>query len=374
MNTLNVAIKEIKSALRERRTFMFMLAFPIVLMLILGTALSNVFSGNATVGDMQLLYRITANEPQLVQYWQGFSQGIAEQGIKIVPAEANMNGPDQVKNGQYTSYVELGADGMKFYGSSKQSIESNILQGMLSAFADRYNLAASAIRSAPSEAEAVMASVENGGQFVNETSLDPDNAPGSMDYYAIAMTTMIALYSAFSGSSLFRSERTRRTAIRLMAAPLGKGELFAGKVIGCTAINLLCVLTVVLVSKFAFQANWGDHIGLVLLILTTEVILSVSLGLGVSYLVQGEKSGSVIMIFIQIASFVGGAYFPFNDSNAVMAIIMNASPIHWANKAITNLIYSNDILAAWPVIGINVGAAAAFLLISVLIMRKREAL
>jgi ABC-2 type transport system permease protein len=159
-----------------------------------------------------------------------------------------------------------------------------------------------------------------------------------------------------------------------MAAPLGKGELFAGKVIGCTAINLLCVLTVVLVSKFAFQANWGDHMGLVLLILTTEVILSVSLGLGVSYLAQGEKSGSVIMIFIQIASFVGGAYFPFNDSNAVMAIIMNASPIHWANKAITNLIYSNDILAAWPVIGINVGAAAAFLLISVLIMRKREAL
>lgn len=374
MNIWNVAVKEIKSALRERRTLLFMLAFPIVLMLILGTALSNVFSGSAEVGKMQLLYKITADQTQLTQSWHIFAQEIERQGISAVPAEAGMNGRELIQDGQYTSYVELGGDGMKFYGNSRQSIESNILQGMLTAFADRYNLAVSAIRSAPSEAEAVMASVETEGGFVNETSLDPDKTPGSLDYYAISMTTMIALYAAMSGSFLFRSERTRQTAIRLIAAPISKGELFAGKVIGCTAINLLCVLIIVLVSKFAFQANWGDHMGMLFLILTTEVLLAVSLGLGVSYLVQGEKSRAVIMIFTQIASFVGGAYFPFDESAPVMGTVMNLSPIRWANEAIMNLIYSNDILAAWPAIGINVATAAAFLLVSALIMRKREAL
>ncbi|QJD86178.1 ABC transporter permease [Cohnella herbarum] len=374
MNILNVAIKEIKSATRERRTLLFMLAFPIVLMLILGTALSNAFSSNAFVGEMQLLYKINANQPQLTQAWQSFSHEIEKQGVRIDPAEAGMNGRDLIKDGQYTAYVEIDAEGLKFYGNSKQSLESNILQGMLTAFADRYNLAASALKSTPSEAKAVMASIQSNDKFVNETSLDPDKTPDAMDYYAVSMTTMIALYSALSGSFLFRSERTRQTATRLMAAPISKGELFAGKVIGCTVINLMCVSIIILVSKFAFHANWGDHMGLVFLILTAEVLLAVSLGLGVSYLVQGEKSRSVIMIFTQIASFVGGAYFPFDDSHSIMGIVMNLSPLHWANDALMNIIYSDNVSAAWPTIGINVAIAAAFLLISALIMRKREAL
>lgn len=36
MNIWNIALKEIKSNLRNTRTFVFMLALPIVLMLILG--------------------------------------------------------------------------------------------------------------------------------------------------------------------------------------------------------------------------------------------------------------------------------------------------------------------------------------------------
>ena len=38
MNTLNIAWKEIKIHFRDIRTFSFMLAFPIILMLVLGTA------------------------------------------------------------------------------------------------------------------------------------------------------------------------------------------------------------------------------------------------------------------------------------------------------------------------------------------------
>ena len=49
------------------------------------------------------------------------------------------------------------------------------------------------------------------------------------DYYAVAMTTLIALYSALSASYLIRGERLRKTADRLIAAPVHKGEIFAGR-------------------------------------------------------------------------------------------------------------------------------------------------
>jgi ABC-2 type transport system permease protein len=372
VNILNIMIKEIKTSLRQTQTLLFMLAFPIVLMLILGTALTNAFTSIAQVGNMQLLYKEAANQPQLTEYWQGFSKVLEQQGVKVIRASADVNGQEKISDDQYTGYVELGDAGMKYYGSSKNTIESNIVQGMLTAFADRYNLAASAFTTDPSKAEAIIQNTAATPEFILETSLEADKKAGALDYYAISMTTMIALYAAISGSFLFRSERTRKTAIRLMASPVSKGELFTGKVLGCTFINLLCVLAVVLFSKFIYQADWGTHYGMVFLVLATEVILSVSLGLGLSYLLKGELSRPVVMIFAQIASFIGGAYFPISYTDGFLGFLPNLSPLRWANTALLNIIYNGDLRAAIPAVGLNLGIAAAFLLTSVIIMRIRE--
>ncbi|MCD9022414.1 ABC transporter permease [Cohnella silvisoli] len=374
MNILNIAIKEIKAALREKGTFVFMLAFPVILMLILGTALTNVFSSNTPVGNIELLYKNEAASPQLTQYWQGFAKAIEQEGVKITPLAAGTDGKLEISEDRYSAYAELSNEGITYYGSSKQTIESNILQGMLTTFADRYNMAAAALKSDPSKAEAIIRNASAPGEYIRETALNPDKQPGSIDYYAMAMTTMIALYSALSGTFLFRGERIRNTALRLMAAPVSKGEIFAGKVIGCTLINLLCVLAVVLISKFAFQADWGNHFGMVFLILVTEVILAVSLGLGLSYILKGDTSRSVVMIFLQIASFVGGAYFPIMGTDSFLGFVTNLSPLRWANKALAQIIYNDNVAGALPAIGLNVGIAAAFLLIAIISMRRQEAL
>jgi ABC-2 type transport system permease protein len=368
VNILNIAMKEIKSNLRERRTFVFMLAFPLVMMLILGSALSNAFSSSTPVGDIELLYKNEATKPELIQYWQGFSKAIEQHGVKTIPIASGIDGKKEISEDRYTAYAEISDQGILYYGSSKRTIESNIVQGMLTAFSDQYNLAAAAFKADPAKATAIIGNANTGGsEYVHETALDPDK-------YAMAMTTMIALYSAISGSFLFRGERTRNTALRLMASPVSKGEIFAGKVIGCTVINLLCVLVVMLVSKFAFGADWGNHYGMVLLVLMTEVILAVSLGLGLSYLLKDDASRIVVMIFTQIASFVGGAYFPIMGADSFMGFVTELSPLRWANKALSEIIYAGDLAAALPAIGLNVGIAAAFLLIAVVSMRRREAL
>jgi ABC-2 type transport system permease protein len=375
LNILNIAIKEIKTSLRQVQTLLFMLAFPILLMLILGTALTNAFSSSAKVGDMQLLYLDRSSNPQLTEYWQGFSKAIGQEGIEIIPLASGKDGRTEISDDKYTGYVELNDEGMKYYGSSKRSIESNIIQGMLTAFSDQYNLAAAAFKVDPAQAQKMIAGSTASPDFIKDTSLDPDKTPGSLDYYAISITTMNALYAALSGSFLFRSERTRNTAIRLIASPVSKAEIFIGKVLGCTLINLLAIVAVVLFSKFAYHADWGNHYGTVFLVLGTEVILSISLGLGLSFLLKGDNSRAIIMIFTQIASFIGGAYFPIEvgPGGGFFGILTNLSPLRWANTALIKIIYSDDLRAALPAIGLNVGIAAAFLITAALIMRKREA-
>jgi ABC-2 type transport system permease protein len=380
VNILNIALKEIKSSLRDVRSFILMIAFPIVLMLILGTALTNAFSGGIKLSDMRLLYHTETSNPNLEAYWNEFVKAAEKQGIRMVQGGtgtgADMDGREAVRENRYTGYAVLTDDGIQFYGSSKDTIEGNIIQGMLTAFADRYNLAAAAMKEAPAAVQSVLAGAGagTGGTFVRETSIQADKKPGSLDYYAMAMTTMFALYSAMSGSQLIRSEHVRKTSIRLAASPASRAEIFTGKVLACTFVNFLFMLALVLFSKIAFNADWGSDIVTVLLVLATEVLLAVSIGLGISYLFKEDQSVSYVMIIIQIASFTGGAYFPLGETKGIVHWLLNLNPLTWANTALTQLIYSDEYRAAFQAIGLNLGVAAAFLLAAVLIMRSREAL
>ncbi|MCK9862296.1 ABC transporter permease [Paenibacillus sp. ATY16] len=373
MNVLNIALFEIKKDLRDKRTLVFMLAFPIVLILILGTALTNAFHNGIEVGNMKLLVKNTAQSQQLQSYWNGFAQEIGKEGVELTPAANGINGKEAVQDNQFTAYAEIDDNGIHFYGSSRETISSNIIQGMLTSFADKYSLAAAAVKNDPEAAQAIIAESTSADSFVQESSLDPDRKPGSIDYYAIAESTMVAFYACMSASSLIRGEVKRKTALRLAAAPVGKLEIFAGKVIASTIINFLCILAVVLFSKYVFNANWGNHLGSVFLLLFTEVLLAVSFGLGIASLFKDDAVNPVIMIFVQVSSILGGAYSPVDEASGVFGGITNISPLRWANEALMNLIYNDDLHAVFPVIGLNTAIAAAFLTFVAIAMRKREA-
>lgn len=373
MNAILIAIHEIKRGFRDRRTFLFMLAFPLVLMLILGTALSNAFNGGVTLEHLNLVYSSQATDSQLKHDWERFAGQLGSQGATATALPEGENGRDLVEQDEYTGYAEIDDGGIHYYGSEKHTIDSDVLQGMLSAFADKYRLAWAAGSIDPDKGAAIIGQASSSQAFIHETSLDPERQPGSIDYYAMAMSTMIAFWSFVSAGALISSEVKRRTAIRLVAAPVSRGAIFAGKVIGNTVVNFLCVVVVVLFSKYAFGANWGDHLGVVLLVLLTLVILAGSLGLAFSFLL-GDSGRSVGMILAQFFSFLGGAYFPIGEIKGAVRALVNLSPLRWANEALTNIIYADNPNAALPAIGLNIAFAAALLLASALILRRREAL
>ena len=370
MHIWNIALKEIKLELRDPRTFFFMLLFPIVLMLILGTALSNAFTDTVRVEEIHLLYKNDAGT--LAPYWTDFLQNLEQEGIHATGLTPGLDGREQVQNGNYTAYAEIDDRGIRFYGNNRNTLESNILQGILTAFADRVNLTAAVMEEMPEAAQTALAS--DMGSFIQESGLDPERKPNSMDYYGLVMTTMIVLYGSLSASMLIRGETVRKTALRLSAAPVRKSEIFTGKVIGGTFTNTFCFLIVVLFSKYVFHTNWGDHLGIVLLVLFSEVIMAVSLGLGFSFLFSEKAATAVLMIFIQLASFFGGAYFPLQEvESGVMAQLISLSPLYWINNSLTELIYNDAVQSAFAVIGLNLAAAAVLLVYSAFSMHRREA-
>ncbi|WP_438432989.1 ABC transporter permease [Gorillibacterium sp. sgz500922] len=370
-----IAVKEIKIYLRQKQSFVFMVLFPIALMTILGLALSNTFSNEPSLGAIRLLYSDTIQSAELKAGWDGFQKGLAERDVVWTKLEPGTEASEEISKDRYTAYLEVGDSGVRVLTRDGGSIEANLVQGMLTAFVDRYNLAAAAYRQSP-EAGAKLAAALAGTQEakIEETSLAPDKTPGSMDYYALVMSTMIAFYACLPGSEVIRNERRRHTDIRLMSSPLRKGELFAGKVLGSTAVNFFMVLLVLLFSRFAFGAEWGSHPFAVLAVLLTEVLFAVSAGIAASYLFKNQGGQAAMFIFTQIASFLGGAYFPISDMSDAMGMLTWISPLKWANRALIDVIYNGHTGAVLLPIALNLGFAVLLLAASAWFMNRKEGL
>ncbi|HWO53930.1 MAG TPA: ABC transporter permease [Paenibacillus cookii] len=374
MNILSIAIKEMKHDFRDRRTLLFMLGFPIVLMLILGLALTNAFSSEISVGDVKVAVKDATGGGPLSEAFAGFAKEVGKTGVTFEPLKPGANGREEVENNHVSGYVELTNQGISLYGSSRDAIESNIVQGMLASFTDKYNAAAAAARIEPAKTEMVLAT--GGSDYIRELSVDANRTPGSVDYYALAMTVMVGMWAAMGAGALIQGEVLRGTAVRLVIAPIRKSEIFVGKMLGGIISNLLCVMVIILFSKYVFKAYWGHHMGVVIAVLVSEVIMAMSLGLAGSYLLKGTASRGVISLVVQLMSFFGGAYFPILDDEGggLMGFLVNLSPIRWANHGLTQVIYADNVSAAWPVLMLNIGFAALFLGVSILAMRRREGL
>ncbi|WP_127508722.1 ABC transporter permease [Paenibacillus humicus] len=374
MNVIQIAFKEMLLSFRNRRTLFFMLAFPLVLMLVLGTALANAFSTTAAMDTVRVLVQ-DQSSGAAQQGFAGFRAEMEKSGFAFTDFKPGMDGAAEVEKNNYDDYAVVTNSGIKLYGSDRNAVASNMTQGMLSAYADRYNAAAAIGAADPAKAATAFQPAPSGG-YVKELSLDLDRMPGSMDYYAVALTVMIALWGAMSAANLVNSEIRQGTAARLVAAPVRKGEIFAGKVLGNLAVNMLCVLVVITFSKVVYHAYWGDNLPLVLLVLLSVVVLSTSLGLALSYLLKSSASGGLISLAVQLASFFGGAYFPLGvvEKNSLLGIAASLSPIRWANMALNNMIYLGDSTQVIQTIGLNAGLAALLLAASAYMMSKREGL
>lgn len=375
MNILSIAFKEIKQDFRDRRTLIFMLGFPIILMLILGLALTNAFSGDLSVGDLKVVVKDTTGGGPLSEAFAAFTKEAGKSGITFDSLPAGKNGRTEVENNRYVDYVELSGQGISLYGSSRSTIESNIVQGMLTSFADKYNAAAAVAQTEPAQVQAVFAGGA-GSDYIKELSINADRTPGSIDYYALALTVMVGLWAAMPAGGLIQREIGRGTAVRLVTAPVRKSEIFAGKVLGGIVTNFLFVIVIIVFSKYVFKAYWGEHMGIVLIVLLSEVIMALSLGLAFSYLLKGSASRGIISLIVQLMSFFGGAYFPIGDEagGGIMGFLVNLSPIRWGNHGLTQVIYGNDVSAAWPAVGLYIGFAILFLGASIAVMRRREGL
>lgn len=196
-------------------------------------------------------------------------------------------------------------------------------------------------------------------------SLDKRRTPSSLDYYAVAMLTLILLYASMTGFSSVKTEQYLMTQGRILTSPVRKHEYLAGKILGSISISVIQAIVVFIFSKVLMNANWGDDIVTVLLIVASECIMTVSLGAGIAFMIKNTGAGAAVLnILIPITAFLGGGYVPVENLGPALKTISKVSPLKWTNESIFRIIYGNDYSYVIIAIAVNLAIAAIFITIA----------
>lgn len=372
MKFVIIALKEIKQNLRDKKSMAMMVLYPILLMIILGSALSGAFNNSISFKGSKVLYK-TEGKESISNNFKEFTKALNDLGIETIETEDEKQAMEKVKDDTYACYIKVDEKDKKInlYKNERYNFKSDLIQTVLNTYVDRYNTIAEVYKENPKVLPKLMGEKEV--NYVNEINVQKNRSPRAIDYYAVTMLTMIVLYAALSGAFAIGGEYIRNTFNRIMCAPIKKVEILGGKVLGNIIVTLLQSFIVILFSKYVLKAYFGDNMIPIYLVILSEVIMAISIGVGVAFMTKKDTLCSALLnIIIPFITFFGGGYVPIGDfKNNAINLVSNISPLKWTNDAIFTFIYSNNIYNIKTAIIINMIIAVVFLSISSLIYKRQ---
>jgi ABC-2 type transport system permease protein len=142
-------------------------------------------------------------------------------------------------------------------------------------------------------------------RFENNFSLMAFFAPG------MAMIFLFFVMGAAARSLL--TERREGTLNRVLAGPTPPSAVLLGKASAVFILGILSMLTVYLVTTFAFGVDWGDPVG-VLLVMVSAVIAIAGFSLIITGLARNEEQAEALTIIGTLIFAVFGGTFVFAAS------------------------------------------------------------
>ncbi|AEM74816.1 ABC transporter permease [Caldicellulosiruptor acetigenus] len=165
--------------------------------------------------------------------------------------------------------------------------------------------------------------------------------PRALDYYAVTMVVMIALYGAMGGSAVIETEKRQNTITRLYISPQNPLMILMSKAMAQLVFLYAQLCIIVLFSKYIYKANWGNNISAILLVLLIYSIFAVFFGLCIALLTRNLLLSNVLISSFAVAStFIAGGYFIVDIRPGLLQTIRNLLPNYVVQSSLFTLIYN----------------------------------
>ncbi len=157
------------------------------------------------------------------------------------------------------------------------------------------------------------------------------------------MVQFILLMLCTTGGVTLYQERAQGILRRLASSPMPRMAVVLGKALSRLTIGLLQIGFAMIAGAFLFRVDWGPHLIMVLLVLCVYAILAAMAGMLLGNF--GKSEGQLIAIGIilsNILAAVGGCWWPVEITPEWAQKLGLAVPTGWAMGAMHRLVSFGD--------------------------------
>lgn len=377
MNAIYIALNVIKINLRDKKTLLSMILFPMVLILILGSALKSAFSVN-DLGKTTVCYLNSDNKEASKSFDEFLKNKQIKDILDVKIVKTYNEGKKLVNDDRATAMLYIDNNYTENYQNDKkskiqiyQNEKSTVRNGIVKSVIDSYNDASNTIMTTAKLTKGRTSYVESNNVKENYISVE-GKTPRSIDYYSVTMLILILMYGANYGASEIQNLYYDHIGKRIKSTGTRTFEHLVGVVFGVIFTLLIQALVLVVFTKYAYGTNWGDNPFIIVGVMAAMSIFSTSMGiLFMSFTGDDKKASGLIGVITPILTIISGGYFKIPGlSDGVLA---KSIPNGMAQSALFNSVYGGSISDAWQSVGIIIIMAAVMLGVSSLIARRKLA-
>jgi ABC-2 type transport system permease protein len=369
MRILDLAQKDLVQILKDRKSWLFLLAMPLVFTLFFGFVMGSALNPKPDVDPRLPVGVIDQDDGSLALSLEKLLEDSEVIRPSILDGEQAKQANQMVTDGDLAAVVvipsgytarlladqpvmlEVIADQIQPAGQTALRALETVTGRLLGAVeAAHISLEAAQSQNTPADLEkslakaisaweqpALTVSVE---KATGETTQEEQATPISGFAHASSgMMVQFSIFGLMTSAMVLVLERKSGTLQRLLSSPIRRVEVIAGHVLAMFLVIFTQQLILVLMGQFVFGVDYLRQPLAILLMITVLSLWAASLGLLISAISRKEDQVitlSLIAMFIFAA--LGGAWFPLEVAGKAFAAIGHLMPTAWAMDGFHNIL------------------------------------
>lgn len=176
-------------------------------------------------------------------------------------------------------------------------------------------------------------------------------------YFAAGMAVFFLFFTVQFGVSSLLDERAGGTLTRLLAAPVSRGAILAGKLATSVLLGVISMLVLVVATSVLLGANWGDPLGVGVLVVA-GVLAATSVTAVVASLARtSEQAGNAQAVIAVVLGILGGVFFPIAQVGGLTAMLSLLTPHAWFLRGLGELAGGGSVASVLPAAGVMLAFA-----------------
>jgi len=190
-------------------------------------------------------------------------------------------------------------------------------------------------------------------------------------FFAAGMAVFFLFFTVQFGVTGLLEEDRDGTLARLMAAPIPRVSVVAGKAIVSFLLGIISISVLVVATTFLMDATWGAPLGVALLVIAGVLAAVGIMGLVASVAKTPEGSGNLGSIIAVVLGMLGGTFFPIASSGGILASLTYLTPHAWFMRGLADLSSASPWTDALPATGAIMVFAVVTGSLAFLLLRRR---